>query len=257
MTKTNPFPKLLNPPIHEVICEFAFDSIPGVTTPLLGIYWGSRRDAFPQASTRPVVGINAEEGVWDTILQRVLLTDADGSHFVQLQHDRFYANWSAVGSEYPRFSSRDGHHGLLHFAMSEFHQFSNFLKNELDVCPKVTDIGLTKIDILKQGTFWENLSDLATVLPIVTPISALEMLEESNDIAINFQFGERKNDAPLWVRIATGYSDSEEKAIRLEARIQCPVQENDDIEVRFDTINARLNQIFFSLISTQGLARFA
>lgn len=106
-------PKYDNPPVVEVVCGVMFSGTP-VQTAHIGAYWDRIRAEFPKVEdAAPLSPVVEEEGQpmtfieWTTLppARRAWLYNADGSHLLQIQEDRFLFNWKHTqgAKGYPSF----------------------------------------------------------------------------------------------------------------------------------------------------------
>jgi uncharacterized protein (TIGR04255 family) len=123
-----------NPPVVEVVCGVMFSGTP-VQTVHIGAYWDRVRAEFPKVEdAAPLSPVVEEDGQpvalfeWSTLppARRAWLYNADGSHLLQIQEDRFLFNWKhTLGANgYPSYK----------FVFAEFEKhlqaFVNFMRNE-------------------------------------------------------------------------------------------------------------------------------
>src|SRR5262249_23938281 len=149
----------------EVVCGITYDSVPGLDPLLLGVYWDQRKAEFPGRQLHPAL-LDENSIVIGALPVRALLTSADDAFVLQLQHDRFFMNWRARGSSYPRFSERHGANGLLMRTETEFAKFRAFIRERCRVDILPNRVELSKIDVLERGRHWNSIDDLAKLLPV-------------------------------------------------------------------------------------------
>jgi uncharacterized protein (TIGR04255 family) len=236
------YPALARPPIVEVVCGIVFAPIPDLDPLVLGVYWDRRTSTFPKRALQPAL---TDEVGFSLIPfpMRAVLSSADDQFLVQLQHDRFFMNWRAVGIEYPRFSERHGERGLLRRAAEEYESFAEFVAERTGSPPVVLRVEMTKVDMLRRGEHWSDLADLAALVPVTSVFSAVQ---QSDEREVNLRFVERGAEGVALVHIATLMEGVQPAAIRVEARRVAPV--DGDVSATFVTCNAVLNDVFFKLI---------
>jgi uncharacterized protein (TIGR04255 family) len=252
-------PKLTAPPINEVVCGFIFQPMPELTPQVHGIYWDRRRDTF--AACQPQVTIVDEHEppvlLGNPSAIRTWLVCPDETRLVQLQCDRFYANWRRKSDkdEYPRFSPNQAGTSLLQFALQEYERFSEFCSTFLNRRPRLTAVDLSKIDILRQGDHYSDTNDLAKLVPsVATLITSFNGSME--DVVIRISGGGTRS-LPLTVNIASGIEKATNRAVlRIETRGRSAVQSPADLERDFLALNEQLNGTFFSLLARGELHRF-
>lgn len=244
MTGSTQFPVLRSPPIVEVVCGVHFQPLE-LDAMVLGIYWDQRKGDFPLRQLQPAFSENAGILLGSPPM-RALLVSADKVHVLQLQHDRFFMNWRAFAESYPRFSTRNGRPGLLAKAMDEFARFASFCESRFGKKPKPEKVELTKIDLLRKGTHWSNLEDLATVLPLAGTVTQ-PGAPATREFAIRFV--EQEQDTHLIVSASTVAEQvgMPFDAVRIEARAVVPVK-NKSPERAFEDANAAVNGAFFKMI---------
>ena len=113
-------PDFERPPLEEVVIDLQFEQVPGYTIAHALDIRAMFRQGFPNIQTQPLLPPNFET-FGGTRLQsgpsiqlaiassdpRLWLVSADENHLLQLQNDRFIANWRKGANEavYPRFES--------------------------------------------------------------------------------------------------------------------------------------------------------
>jgi uncharacterized protein (TIGR04255 family) len=123
-----------SPPVVEVVCGVMFSGTP-VQTMHIGAYWDRIRTEFPKVEdAAPLSPIVEEDGQpmtfieWSTLppARRAWLYNADGSHLLQIQADRFLFNWKHTlgATGYPSYN--------VVFAEFEKHlqAFIDFMRND-------------------------------------------------------------------------------------------------------------------------------
>lgn len=240
--KNKAFPALARPPLVEVVCGVVFDSFPDLDALVLGIYWNSRKDQYPKHSLQAALAdeLSIDIGVFPV---RAFLVSQDGQFIIQLQHDRFFMNWRASGSEYPRFSERHGKRGLLVRAMEEYELFCAFIESQFGNRPIARRIELTKIDILRRGEHWRDLDALAKLMPVTSVFSTIQ---QSDNRDVNLRFIERAHGGALLVHVATLMEGNTPASVRVEAR--CVAKPEPEISAAFYSANTIINDAFFRLI---------
>jgi uncharacterized protein (TIGR04255 family) len=126
-----------SPPVAEVACGIVFPSLPGFKTAHVGLFWNRVRSTYPRLEEAPPVDFKPESKDPNTKKIQVqlsalppmrrswFLTD-DGSHLIQLQHDRFLFNWKRVADN-AAFPSYDA---VIEKFDGYLKEFTGFLKDE-------------------------------------------------------------------------------------------------------------------------------
>jgi len=248
-TTVEAFPHLERAPISEVICGLIFPAVAGLDAFEFGVYWDERRGEFPERRLQPAL----TEGVTFNFsgvqpLRAWFISPDDGELLQQIQADRFYMNWRKRGKEYPHFSDPDdGSRGLKSITLSEFERFVEFCgrRDTVEGRPNPTKVELAKIDVLGRGTEWNDLQDLAALLPITAAFIDLGTSERIN-IAVQVQ--EAFDDGVLTVRInSTNDPGGSVVAVRVETRIGMALGGR-ALDAAFTEGNERLNRMFFRLV---------
>ncbi|MCA9618238.1 MAG: hypothetical protein KC731_04435 [Myxococcales bacterium] len=245
MTSGKTFPVLRKPPIIEVVCGVHFDALE-LDGMVLGVYWDRRRDEFPTRHLQPAFS----EGpgfVLGSPPLRAVLVGSDKVHVLQLQHDRFFMNWRAIGAAYPRFSNREAGPGLMTKALEEFRLFSDFCEERFGRRPTPTRIELAKIDKLIRGKHWRDLDDLSVVLALAGTFGDPGH-HGTREFALRFVEREDPTDLIVAVNSITEQPGELFNAVRIETRAVTPVAEG-DLEAAFRQGNHSVNSAFFKLIT--------
>ena len=251
-TLPEPFPVLEKPPIVEVVCGVQFD-VMDLDPLILGVYWDNRRDEFPQRSLQPAV-VEGAGFVLGNLPLRSVFVAADQVHVLQIQHDRFFMNWRAIGKAYPRFSNRGGGGGLMQHAIEEFGKLSTFCEKRFGapITPKRAE--LTKIDVIEKGRHWRDLDHLRAIMPITGTFGGLQR-GGNRQLALRFVETEEPRNLTVSVNSASTEQGGDLTSIRIETRAVVPVLEP-GLEAAFVEANSSVNRAFFTLIGVEGHAVF-
>ena len=251
-TLPEPFPVLEKPPIVEVVCGVQFDTV-DLDPLVLGVYWDRRRSEFPQRSLQPAVTEGASFVLGNLPLRSVFVA-ADQVHVLQIQHDRFFMNWRAVGKAYPRFSNRGGGGGLMQHALDEFSKLSAFCEERFGHAILPKRVELSKIDVIEKGKHWRDLEHLRAVMPITGTFAGVQ---QGGNRQLALRFVETEGDRNLTVSVNSASSDrgGDLTSIRVETRIVTPVSAA-GLETAFVEANDAVNRAFFTLIGIEGRAVF-
>ena len=234
------------PPVEEVVCGFFFESLP-IDALDLGVYWKSRQADFPQKKLSGALIGDVAELTLDIPLTRAWLVSARGDFIVQIQSDRFYMNWRRREGEYPRFSDRADTVGLKTRALQEFARFTEFCESHVALQPRLLRLELTKIDVFRRGTHYQNAEELGRMLKVA---KVFEDIQASSATQLHLRLDENRKDGSVHVAIA-----ADAGAARVETRtIFAP---GDDLDSCFQAANRRVNDVFFGLLSQESMARLA
>jgi hypothetical protein len=254
VTITSTSKKYDRPPIVEVVCGVHFDEISGLDPVLIGSFWKTLANRFPQRELRPAVqepGKGGDQFVIGLLPQlRALLLSGDGSTILQVQRDRFYFNWRRdnFDAPYPRFSDHAGKQGVGTIAIEEFGRFVEFCQHEIGVSPILKKIELAKVDLLVEGKHWSDFKDLTRVLPWLASYGSFS---KAKDPTFSLHFEEQREAGPLTVSIGiapTLGSISNKRVVKIEARLVTSVSDADDLPDAFTILNSELNEVFQDLI---------
>lgn len=240
--QTRRFPALQRPPIVEVVCGVIFEPVSELDPLVLGVYWNSRKRDFPKGSLQPAF-VDSPSIAFGAFPMRVNLASEDGQFLLQLQHDRFYMNWRAVGDEYPRFSDKHGAQGLRARALEEYDRFTRFIEDQFRKRPDPRKVELTKVDLLKRGEHWADLDELEQVVPVTGTFSRIQRSKERE---LNLRFVERAENGTAVAELTTLKEDGAPKALRIESRRT--IEPVSDLGAGFDCANVIVNDIFFGLV---------
>lgn len=202
-------------------------------------------EEFPDKQVR--VGI-ADPDALSLSTRAWLISPNDGDFLLQLQSDRFYVNWRRRHDAYPRFSDNAGGPGLKSIALREFARFSDFCRSRptIRVAPELTQVELTKIDMLRRGSEWSSLEELGQLLPITRAFTAIR---QSNRMQFSLNEREEMPGGTLVVQISsTTDSNGDLDAVRLESRASVVLGAQQQPDAAFASANGMLNRVFFTLI---------
>ncbi|HZJ67065.1 MAG TPA: hypothetical protein VFD36_26345 [Kofleriaceae bacterium] len=235
-------PLMARAPIDEVVVGFILDQAVGPDAVDSGCYLATRADRFvrheihePILSTPGFFEVPGPARVW--------LISADDAWLVQLQQDRFHANWRRRGNApYPGFT-REG--GAMHFAVDEFARFQAFCQATRGITPNAVSIELSKIDLLIMGKHWADNADAAKLMPVLDGIFAMQTTRSG---AVALRWHEDIGDVNIAVAIGSAQLKAAPgvPAFRVDFRASCPV--TGDITEHLVRTNGILNDAFSRLI---------
>lgn len=249
---------LARAPIDEVACGVIFPVLEALDPLLVGSYWHQRSSEYPGHSLRTPLRNAANT---DAIMQlmgavpplRSMLVSKDDQFVIQVQSDRFYLNWRRRGDGYPRFNKRGERDGLLHVTLAEWERFAEFCElAPLNTKLEPTAIELAKIDVLREGVFWNELRELAELLPCIRTFVGFGATDK---LSFGVRFTDPRDSGPVSINIALGTDRSTGKRVlTLETRMLRHLDGAPMIDA-FRTANAELNAVFASLIPREQRAR--
>lgn len=247
------FPSLERPPVVEVVCGVVFEPLPldGI---VLGVYWDERQSDFPERHLQPAFADGPEFILGNPPL-RAVMTSPDNVRVLQIQHDRFFMNWRAVGEAYPRFSTRGGRPGLLSQALAEFELLGTFCEKRRLPRPTPVRVELTKIDMIESQKHWEGVDDLARVVPIT---GTFRHADNAKGPEFGLRFVEHDDGGHLIVAVNSVVDQpaGEIRAARIETRAIRTLPQGSDLTAVFTQANALVNHAFFKLLNPNELRRF-
>jgi uncharacterized protein (TIGR04255 family) len=235
-------PLMAMAPIDEVVAGFILDRAVGPDAVECGRYLASRADRFVRHELHEPI-LSAPGFFEAPGAARVWLISADDAWLVQLQQDRFHANWRRRGdAPYPGFT-REG--GAMHFVVDEFARFQAFCQTTRGVKPHPVSIELSKIDLLVMGKHWIDRADLAKLMPVLEGIFAMQSTQSG---AVAVRWHEDIGDVNVAVAIGSAQLKSapDVPAFRIDFRASCPV--TGDITEHLVRANSILNDAFSRLI---------
>lgn len=234
------FPKLDRPPINEVICGFIFE--PASLDVLdFGIYWQERAADYPRKELHPALFDETVVNLGGLPARAWLISPDPEAVILQLQHDRFYMNWRARGTDYPRFTTRDGIPGLKTLALEEWAKFSAFVASRCgSTKPRLKRIELAKVDVLERGTHWSDHEDLGRLMRVAAVFQEIQLADLTH---LQLRLTER-DDANKATLVTVNVTETQ---ARIEARVI--LQATDDLDALLTFANDRLNAAFFGLLN--------
>lgn len=244
--------RLDRPPIAEVVCGIAFESIPRLDPVTIGAYSRDRTEEYPTHDLHPLLADGGEIFIGPSPV-RVWLVSHDDQFVLQIQHDRFYLNWRRRDAEYPRFNDYDGNPGLLSKALTEFDAFTRFCLQTFATAPRPTRIELAKVDHFVEGEHWRGMDDVAVMVPALRP--TFELLRSREPQMLGLQFGEQSEAGRVTASFGTLLRADKRRAVSLETRVVAAASP-DQLRAAFVAANDELNELFGRIIPEQQRKRF-
>ena len=233
------------PPVKEVVCGFVLTPVP--IGPLeFGIYWNSRRKDFPRHEEHPAVLTAPGVHIGPSPI-RAWLIDQQNEFLVQMQPDRFYANWRHQdGATYPGFRQRENREGLLSFALAEFNSYADFCQAECGVRPEVQQLELSKVDQLRRGVHFADFEDLRKLLRVAR---VFDDVSSASSVQMQLRLVESHGTGNTIIAITTQH-----EVVQIEVRHT--FAPSGDLRSSFEAANDRVNSVFFGLLDEDELRRF-
>lgn len=234
-------PRLPKPPIDEVVVGFVFDRPVGLDPVESGVYLAARRDRFASHQMHDPVFEQADKLPAFPI--RTWLVSQDEQWLVQLQYDRFHANWRRrPGANYPGFTG-DG--GVMSFALTEFEKLRDFCRRHKGEAPSPKRVEVSKIDLLVQGDHWKSIDDAYKMLPAMASAGSALITPGPN---IAFRTRESINGMTLSISIEPArLIDDPQKAV-LRVDFQAVQSASDALKEQLSNMSSALNAAFRRLI---------
>jgi hypothetical protein len=174
---------------------------------------------------------------------RTWLVCQDKRWLVQLQHDRFHANWRRLDSaSYPGFTG-DG--GVMSFALTEFERLRDFCRRHKGEAPSPKKVEVSKIDLLIQGRHWGSIDDAYTMLPAMASAGSA-LVAPGPDIALRTK--ESINGMTLSISIAPARLIADPSKVVLRVDFQAVQSASDQLAEQLSAMSDALNAAFWRLI---------
>lgn len=244
-------PDLPNPPIDEVVVGLVLDPPLGPDAVQAGAYLARRGERFARHEihepvlSEPGIVIGPEGPL------RIWLISADDAWLVQLQPDRFVANWRRRGvARYPGFTRRGG---AMEFALDELARYQAFCAEIHEQSPRPVAFEVVKIDLLVRGRHWTDASDAAHLLPVLAGVHACMIGADVNTVV---RWQEPCEGGTLAVSIVPARMKADEAtlAYRTEFRFSGAITE--PLRDHLIHANRMLNEAFARVVSQTEVGRF-
>lgn len=234
-------PRLPKAPIDEVVVGFVFDRPVGPDAVESGVYLAEHRDRFASHEMHDPVIEQADALPMFPI--RTWLVCQDKRWLVQLQHDRFHANWRRLDSaSYPGFTG-DG--GVMSFALAEFERLRDFCRRHKGEAPSPKKVEVSKIDLLVQGRHWGSIDDAYTMLPAMASAGSA-LVAPGPDIALRMQ--ENINGLTLSIAISPARLKADPQTVVFRVDFHAVQPARDELEEQLSSMSTTLNAAFWRLI---------
>jgi len=232
-------PYFRNAPVVERVLGVQFDSVSGFHNGLLGAFWKSLGDDWPQVTDAGPIEPEFEQfgesalwaypGVSFRVSQspgcRLQIQNAAGDRMIQVQNCRFHLNWKGTSGEgYPRFPA------IQDEFLAYLKRFRDFLASDAKAGLRPNTWEVTYVNHCQKGTVWKTPEDWQSVFsPLVLPrpTTAFAALET---LGGNWQYEIQPRRGRLRVELRHGRQDDRELlAFTLTAR--GPLGQTDDASI--------------------------
>jgi uncharacterized protein (TIGR04255 family) len=172
-----------SPPVVETILGVQFSPIGRLTTPLLGAFWSTIRDEWPNVSESAYLESKFEDSgslqSWSQLRfqlreghppARLQMRNENRDRMLQVQNSRLHVNWMGYeGAEYPRYPI------VRELFENEWNRFTRFVADEGLGQPAPNQCEVTYINHIPFGTVWQTPADW-TFMKLLGDASVLEDL---------------------------------------------------------------------------------
>jgi uncharacterized protein (TIGR04255 family) len=185
-------PDFGRPPVVEVTLSVQYERLKNIRTPHLGLFWAAVRSQFPHLEEYPPIPpvIEAlgptpelESGMRVEFLKvppvpRCLFINADGSELIQVQKDRFIANWRQTrqSAEYPRYEH------VREMFVANLGVYTEFLESERlgSIAPNQCEV--TYVNHIRADEIWNHAGQLDRILTVWNSRYSDEFLGTPEDV---------------------------------------------------------------------------
>lgn len=237
-------PRLPKAPIDEVVVGFVFDRPVGPDAVETGLYLAERRDRFARHEIHEPVVDRVDENSLSVVPPiRTWLVSQDERWLVQIQDDRFHANWRRLDSaSYPGFTG-DG--GVMGFALTEFERLRDFCRRHKGEAPSPKKVEVSKVDLLIQGRNWESIDDVYEILPAMASAGSALAVPGPN---IVLQTQEKIDGITLITLIRPAVLVADQRKVVFRIDFQAVQSASDALEEQLSSMSRALNAAFWRLI---------
>jgi uncharacterized protein (TIGR04255 family) len=166
-------PSFERPPLNEVVLSVQFDPLFQLHPALLGLFWGTIKDQFPNVQSQPAidpvierVGVSGAVSTMPIFFQgnpapRLWFLNTTGNELIQVQQDRFLRNWRQIADsdQYPRYEE----HIRPRFC-DDYGRFLAFLRAERVAEPAPNQCEVTYVNVIQSLQASDTHADLEKVL---------------------------------------------------------------------------------------------
>lgn len=244
---------LARAPIDEVVVGVVLDKSIGPDAVEAGRYLVERAERFTRHEIHePIL---SEPGIiLGPTPVRVWLVSADDAWIVQLQPERFHANWRRRGdAAYPGFS-RAG--GAMHFALGELERFRDYCARTREgTRPEPISVELSKIDLLIQGKHWTDAADAALMMPVLSGVQG-SMKSPSSNVSLRW-WDELSDGTTIAVSVMPARLKADMNVLTYRVEFHATAAITDGLEPCLLRANQQLNEAFERLIPSSEWRRFS
>lgn len=240
---------LKHPPIEEVICGLEFEPIPGLSPVLLGAHWEesfrTRYDQFrvdldfePAAvDLRPLgsaISVAPVAGVFESSAEDVELS---------VLSFRLRLRWKRDRHAYPRCRDYDGKRGMISRLIHERDVLEEVLVRSGLPPVQLRAIWMVKHDLLVQGTHWDDLEELAVLVPMARPaIDGVIGGASEMRFDMSREEGGGRQDLRIWMPAPS----DEDRYLTITTATRALFSSDAEVDLRqvFERTNTELNERF-------------
>ncbi|MGE4000461.1 MAG: TIGR04255 family protein [Planctomycetaceae bacterium] len=265
-----PLPDYESPPVVETILGVQFDPLEKLTAPLLGAFWCTIRNEWPNASEAPYLESKFEQfgadRPWSRLrLQlkqghppiRLQLRNEASDRMIQVQNSRLHVNWMGYeGADYPRYPA------VRSRFENAWERFTRFVETENlgQISPNQWEV--TYLNHIPIGSVWNTPKDWS-FLRFVGDTSVVDDVAQFERFQGGWRFALPENSGRLHVSWKTASrrksedSDEELDVVVLEQTARGPLSKDADaaaIIERLDAGRSAIVRSFSRLMSKEANA---
>ena len=196
-SEAHELPDFENPPVTEVVLMAQFEPLEEMQSAHLGLLWSRYRSRFPKLEEQPPLPPMAREDLTGKprpievkvemmstpTAPRLLFISESGTELVQVQNDRFIANWRRTQEEdvYPRYEHVRG------YFEDGFREFLSFVEEEQLGEVSLRQCELTYLNQIPAGLGWERFGEIHRVLSVWSD-ELVEAIPEPEAASVSLQF---------------------------------------------------------------------
>ncbi len=266
MTANEPnLPGFERPPVNEVVLGVQFEPLEKLQTAHLGLLWSRFRSQFPTVEEQPPLPPQPPEDLSGLLrpvelkvemlnmppVPRLLFVSEQGTELLQVQHDRFIANWRRLREEdvYPRYPHVRG------YFEDGLRLFLGFVEEEGLGELRARQCEVIYLNQLPLGVGWERLGQLSDVLSFWHADFSDDALPEPEAGSVSLQFMIRGDGADeprgrLYVDVRPSLRAADRMPLltmNLTARVLTPSSDPGQIAATLDLGRAWIVKAFASL----------
>lgn len=206
MSRFGTLPSFKEPPVIEVVCGVAFQSLENFQVCHFGRYWDHLGADWTETVDQPALPQVIEETgksevQFDAVSPRVWYIHSAGHHLIQVQRDRFLLNWRKTSPThaYPSYLE-------VKKAFDErFSDFSRFTEAELNSAPQCRQYELTYINhLVAGGGVYSDLAHIGEAISLMREPKHDGFLPGPSALNLRMSFEFPSNMGRLHVRVHSG-----------------------------------------------------